>query len=93
MKISRSSQTCALGAAIFGAVAGGAYRTVQQAQRRMTGVRPAAFRPNRAAARTYADLYAIYRSLHDAFGTPQGPLYRTMKDLIAIRRRAAQGDA
>jgi L-ribulokinase len=94
MKISRSSQTCALGAAIFGAVAGGAYRTVQQAQRRMSGVKPAVFRPNRAAARTYADLYAIYRSLHDAFGTPQGgPLYRTMKDLIAIRRRAGQGDA
>ena len=90
MKISRSSQTCALGAAMFGAVAGGAYRNVQQAQRRMTGVRPAVFRPNRAAARTYAELYAVYRSLHDAFGTPQGALYRVMKDLIAIRRRAGQ---
>jgi len=56
----------------------------------MTGVRPAVFRPNRAAARTYAELYAVYRSLHDAFGTPQGALYRVMKDLIAIRRRAGQ---
>ena len=29
MKISRSAQTCALGAAIFGAVAGGAHRTTR----------------------------------------------------------------
>jgi L-ribulokinase len=35
MKISRSAQTCALGAAIFGAVAGGAYKTLGQAQRRI----------------------------------------------------------
>ncbi|MGD0897645.1 MAG: ribulokinase [Thermoguttaceae bacterium] len=92
MKISRSSQTCALGAAVFGAVVGGAYRTVPQAQRRMTGVKPAVFRPRRAAARTYADLYAIYRTLHDAFGLPDGKehLYRVMKDLLAIRRRAGQ---
>ena len=39
MKISRSPQTCALGAAIFGAVAGGAYKTTEQAQRKMTGVK------------------------------------------------------
>ena len=29
MKISRSAQTCALGAAVFGAVAGGAYKTTR----------------------------------------------------------------
>ena len=39
MKISRSAQTCALGAAIFGAVAGGGYKTVEAAQRKMTGVK------------------------------------------------------
>ena len=37
MKISRSAQTCALGAAIFGAVVGRAYASVEQAQRKMTG--------------------------------------------------------
>ncbi len=31
MKVSRSAQTCALGAAIFGAVVGGAYRTTEEA--------------------------------------------------------------
>ena len=40
MKISRSAQTCALGAAIFGAVVGGAYDDVEQAQQKMTGVKP-----------------------------------------------------
>ena len=34
MKISRSAQTCALGAAIFGAVAGGAYRQCASTRRR-----------------------------------------------------------
>jgi L-ribulokinase len=89
MKISRSAQTCALGAAIFGAVAGGAYKTVEQAQRQMTGVKSQVFRPNKAAAKTYAELYPLYRTLHDAFGTSEhhGRLDRVMKELIAIRNR------
>jgi len=89
MKISRSAQTCALGAAIFGAVVGGAYRTTEEAQRRMTGVKPKVYRPNAAAAAVYAELYPLYRTLHDAFGTQSGQeqLYRVMKDLIAIRDR------
>jgi len=89
MKISRSAQTCALGAAIFGAVVGGAYRTTEEAQARMTGVKPKVYRPNPSAAPVYAELYPLYRTLHDAFGTAdgQGQLYRVMKDLIAIRNR------
>jgi L-ribulokinase len=92
MKVSRSAQTCALGAAIFGAVVGGAYRSVEQAQRRMTGVRPQVFRPNKAA-KTYAELYVLYRTLHDGFGTSgfSGRLDRVMKDLIAIRNRVRKG--
>lgn len=89
MKVSRSAQTCALGAAIFGAVAGGAFKSVLQAQRKMTGVKDHVYRPNRAAAKVYAELYAIYRHLHDAFGTPtcKESLHHVMKDLIAIRNR------
>ncbi|TVS10522.1 MAG: ribulokinase [Planctomycetaceae bacterium] len=93
MKVSRSAQTCALGAAIFGAVAGGAYRTVPAAQRKMTGTKTTVFRPRKAAAATYAELYGLYRQLHDAFGTTgsKGPLHNVMKDLIAIRNRVRQG--
>lgn len=93
MKVSRSAQTCALGAAIFGAVAGGAYRSVPAAQRKMTGVKDTVYRPQKAAAATYAKLYQLYRQLHDAFGTTdyQGRLHNVMKDLIAIRNAARQG--
>jgi L-ribulokinase len=93
MKISRSAQTCALGAAIFGAVVGGAYKTTEQAQRRMTGVKRTVYRPRKAAAATYAELYRLYRTLHDAFGTTayKGKLYTVMKDLIAVRDRVRKG--
>ena len=89
MKISRSAQTCALGAAVFGAVAGGGYKTVEAAQRKMTGVKDVVYKPAKAAAAVYAELYRIYRTLHDAFGTAAKlPLGGVMKDLIAIRDRA-----
>lgn len=93
MKISRSAQTCALGAAIFGAVVGGAYRKVEQAQRKMTGVKSEVFRPAKTNAATYARLYQLYRQLHDAFGTAKyrKTLDLVMKDLIAIRNRVRKG--
>lgn len=72
MKISRSPQTCALGAAVFGAVVGGVYADVAKAQRRMTGVKPEVYRPNKFAAQVYAELYRLYCVLHDAFGRPGG---------------------
>jgi L-ribulokinase len=93
MKVSRSAQTCALGAAIFGAVVGRAYSSVEQAQRKMTGTRPGYYRPNKAAVEVYKRLYSHYRTLHDAFGTStfSGQLHPIMKDLIAIRQKARQG--
>ena len=89
MKLSRSAQSCALGAALFGAVVGGAYRSTEEAQQRMTGVKAKAYSPRPEAAKVYAELYRLYRLLHDAFGTDaQGEgLQRVMKDLIAIRDR------
>jgi L-ribulokinase len=93
MKISRSAQTCALGAAIFGAVVGGAYKSVAAAQRKMTGVKTTVYRPSRQAAATYADLYRVYHQLHDAFGVAgtKSDLSGVMKDLIAIRDRVRRG--
>jgi len=93
MKISRSAQTCALGAAIFGAVAGGAYKKTETAQKKMTGVKSKVYRPERAAAKVYAELYELYRQLHDSFSkTPfDGKLDNVMKELIAIRDRTRKG--
>ncbi len=90
MKVSRSSQTCALGAAIFGAVAAGAHPTVEAAQAAMTGFKETVYHPIAENVAVYAKLYKIYRTLHDAFGTQvwSGSLGHVMKDLIAIRAEA-----
>src|SRR5690606_17633351 len=93
MKISRSGQTCALGAAIFGAVAAGAYPTVEAAQAKMTGVKSTVYEPIAANVGVYAKLYSIYKTLHDAFGTTgfNGSLSSVMKDLVAIRHDVRRG--
>ena len=93
MKVSRSGQTCALGAAIFGAVAGGAYGKVEEAQARMTGVKETVYEPDPASVAVYAELYKVYKTLHDAFGTKgwSGSLFNVMKDLIDIRQEARGG--
>jgi L-ribulokinase len=95
MKISRSAQTCALGAAIFGAVAAGAHPTVEAAQAAMTGVKETVYEPVAANVAVYRDLYKVYKTLHDAFGTKDfsGSLSGVMKDLIRIRERARKGAA
>lgn len=89
MKISRSAQTCALGAAIAGAVVAGAHKNFAAAQRAMTGLKPKVFTPNAKAHATYKRLYALYKQLHDAFGTKEwnGNLHGVMKQLIEIRGR------
>ncbi len=92
MKVSRSDQTPALGAAIFGAVAAGpeisGYKTVAEAQAAMTGIREV-FEPDMTNHSVYSEMYRLYRQLHDAFGTPQwtGAMFNVMKDLISIRER------
>ena len=36
----------------------------------MTGVKSTVYQPNKKAANVYAELYTLYRQLHDAFGLP-----------------------
>jgi len=94
MKVSRSPQTCALGAAMAGAVVAGkkagGHANYAAARKAMTGLKPKAYKPNPAARRVYAKLYALYRQLHDAFGTRAwtGSMHNVMKDLLAIRTAA-----
>jgi len=94
MKISRSSQTCALGAAIFGAVAAGSaaggHDSVEAAQAAMCGLKPKAYKPDPQRRLVYNALFKLYRQLHDAFGTAtyKGSLHNVMKDLLAIRDEA-----
>ncbi len=90
MKVSRSDQTPALGAAIFGAVASGeeksGYKNVEQAQKKMTGVKKV-YHPNPEHHEVYKKMFAVYKTLHDSFGTKEwtGNLFDVMKDLIELR--------
>ncbi len=94
MVVSRSAQTCALGAAMAGAVVAGTkaggYDRLEQAQQKMAGIRERVFTPDPEAHAVYRELYTLYRKLHDAFGTPSwtGNLFDVMKALIDIRERA-----
>jgi L-ribulokinase len=89
MKISRSAQTCALGSAIAAAVVAGAHKNYTAAQKAMTGLKPRVFKPDPKAHAVYKELYALYKQLHDAFGTKEwnGNLHGVMKQLIEIRGR------
>jgi L-ribulokinase len=89
MKVSRSAQTCALGSAIAAAVVAGAHRNYAAAQKAMTGLKPRVFKPDAKAHAVYKELYALYKQLHDAFGTKEwnGNLHGVMKQLIDIRGR------
>lgn len=90
MKVSQSEQTCALGAAIFGAAAAGV-DSIAQLQAGVTATREKVFHPIPENQAVYAELYTLYRTLHDAFGTVDGPgkVNHVMKELLAIRARQA----
>ncbi len=93
MKISRSEQTPALGAAIFAAVAAGegagGYRSVAAAQKSMV-VGGNEYQPIEKNHEVYRHLYTLYRQLHDAYGTQQwsGRMFNLMKDLLEMRDSA-----
>ncbi|MCK4322930.1 MAG: ribulokinase [Armatimonadetes bacterium] len=95
MELSRSEQTCALGAAIFGAVVAGeergGYATTEQAQEAMTGTKDISYEPNSANHEVYQELYGLYRRLHDSFGVAEHSdcLYDVMKRLLEIKGRSA----
>lgn len=83
ISLSASAQTCALGAAIAGAVAGGGHPDLLSAQMAMVAASKRNFVPNPASTHIYAQLYELYRQLHDAFGTES--MVNVMKDLIRLR--------
>ena len=88
IRLSRSPQAPALGAAIFGAVVGGVHPDVSTAQAAMTGFKDQEYRPNPAAVEVYARLFTIYDDLHDAFTHAKAP--PVMKELIRIRNEASK---
>jgi L-ribulokinase len=91
MKIARSSQTCALGSAIAGAVVAGkksgGYDNFADAQVTMCGMKDTAYKPNPENHKVYKQLYLLYKQLHDAFGLDSytGKMGNVMKELLDIK--------
>ena len=91
MKISRSAQSCALGACIAGAVVAGkkagGYDNFTDAQAAMCGIKDVTYQPATENHMVYRQLYALYKQLHDAFGLPDwsGKLANVMKELLDIK--------
>jgi L-ribulokinase len=89
MKVSRSAQTCALGAAIFGAVVGGAHADTRSAQDAMVSRDMTVYEPIADHVGIYEELFGLYQLVHDGFGAVRRDvdLGSVMKRLIEIRTR------
>jgi L-ribulokinase len=83
MKVSRSAQSCALGAAIAAAVTAGGYKNFAEAQAAMCGVKKVTYKPVAENHAIYKRVYALYKQIHDAFGS--GTLVNVMKELLSIK--------
>jgi len=91
LMISRSTQTCALGSAIAGAVVAGkkngGYDDFDSAVKAMTGVQETVYHPIAANVNVYERLFKLYRQLHDAFGVAghKADISNVMKELLEVR--------
>ncbi len=72
IKIARSEQTCALGAAMFAATAAGLYDNVSMAMQKMGAGFDAEYLPNESFTTVYNQLYEAYSKYGEMveFGTP-----------------------
>ncbi len=93
MLVAGSSQACALGSAVSAAVLAGAQPDFPTAQKKMTSLKKVAYKPTAAGRKTYDQLYALYRQVHDAFGglNKSADLSRVMKDLLELKTVASSG--
>jgi L-ribulokinase len=92
MRVSRSSQSCALGSAIGAAVVAGVHADFKTAQAAMTGLKEVSYKPIPENQAIYQKLYSLYRELHDAFGgvSQSADLGHVMKDLLAIKAQQSR---
>ncbi|HOP79605.1 MAG TPA: ribulokinase, partial [Armatimonadota bacterium] len=90
IKITASSQSCALGSAMFGAVAAGSaaggYDTIFDAAKKMARVKDVTYKPIPKNHEIYKKLFAEYKLLHDYFGRGTNDI---MKRLKAMREEVS----
>lgn len=95
MRVSGSSQTCALGAAVSAAVLAGpdagGHEDFEAAQKAMTRLKDVSYKPIPENQRVYEELYQLYLKIHDALGGVRTvELGQVMKDLLKIKAQARQ---
>jgi L-ribulokinase len=83
IRIARSGQACALGAAILGAVAAGAaaggYDNLSDAVARMGGVKEREYLPGATEHVRYTDLFGEWVKLHDYFGRGENTVLKKLR--------------
>jgi len=77
-----------VGSAIFAAVAAGAFRSIEDAQKKLCPPYRAV-EPDPAASRVYEELYGLYRELYFGFGASGSAAISAGRVLPALRRLAA----
>lgn len=87
IKTAGSPQTCALGAAIFGAVIAGTFDSIESAQNKLCTFKDKIYEPNSANVAVYSKLYELYSELHDSFGIAGKEFDHSnvMKELLKIK--------
>ncbi len=73
IKVARSLQACALGAAMFAATAAGIYKSVIEAQEAMSGGFECEYTPNESNVKEYKKLYEEYTKFGDFIEFKGGP--------------------
>jgi L-ribulokinase len=83
IRIADSENSCALGAAIFGAVAAGTARGgfggIEEAAAKMGRIKQISYRPEAQNSVIYDRLYAEYKTLHDYFGCGGNDIMKRLK--------------
>ncbi len=82
IKVSGSPQAAALGAAIFGAVAGGGYDNVVDAAQNMGKLKDIVYKPDVSNHKVYSELYKEFCKLYDYFGRGENNI---MEKLLKIK--------
>ena len=87
MEVSDNAQSCALGAAMAGAVVGGVFPDFEKAAEAMTQVKEICYEPIPENKAIYDRLFSLYKRLHDGFGTKGNEVdqYGIMKELITVQ--------
>lgn len=85
IKISASSQTPALGSAMFGAVAAGkergGYDDIKDAAKEMARLKDFIYQPNQRNSEVYDQLFAEYSRLYDYFGRGENDVMKNLKKI------------